>query len=127
MKRRLMLALAPLWVAACSTAPVPEATVVSAPEAPSGGPQQMEFKLASGRYDCDAGQTVVVQRHADDGNRIEVRWKGRSAALERNPSASGLPRYESGASPLVWIDLPWKSFLLDQQSGKPLASDCVAS
>ncbi len=123
MKQRLILASLPLLMAACST--VPETSVVSAPS--SGEPQQMEFKLASGRYDCNAGEVVYVRRDQKDSNRVDVRWKGRKAALKRNPSASGLPRFESPRSALVWIDLPWKSYLLDQKSGKPLASECVAS
>jgi hypothetical protein len=125
MKKAWMLTLAPLWLAACSTTPVPEATVVQAP--PPGEPQQLQFKLASGRYDCSAGEVVYVQRNRGDANQVDVRWHGRKASLARNPSVSGLPRFESDNSPLVWIDLPWKSYLLDQASGKPLASDCVAS
>jgi len=125
MKKGWMLALLPLMMAACSTTSVPEATVVEAP-APDE-PQQMEFKLASGRYDCDAGEVVYVQRNARDHNRVDVRWQGRRAALERNPSVSGLPRFENPGSGLVWIDLPWKSYLLDQKSGRPLASECVSS
>lgn len=124
MKKAWMLAALPLLMAACSTTP-PEATVVEAP--PPGEPQQMEFKLASGRYDCNAGEVVYVQRDKKDSNRVDVRWQGRKASLERNPSVSGLPRFESARSGLVWIDLPWKSYLLDQTSGRPLASECVSS
>jgi len=69
---------------------------------------------------------VDVIRDQKNSNRIQVGWQGRKHALERNPSHSGLPRYERNGSPLVWIDLPWKSYLLDQKSGKPLASECRA-
>ncbi|WP_323002083.1 MliC family protein [Denitromonas sp.] len=114
----------PLWLAACSSAPT--VSVVEAPPADpvTGAPGQMEFTLSSGRYHCDMGQTVDVFRHTDDRNRINVGWHGELVELARNPSASGLPRYESAASGLVWIDLPWKSVLLDDRKGKPLASDC---
>jgi len=123
--RRLLLMMLPALLTACQTARVPEQTVVEAP--PPGQPQQMQFALASGAYHCNAGEVVRVTRHRDDGNRISVSWRGRSHNLERNPSASGLPRYEHPSSAFVWIDLPWKSYLLDQQSGKPLASECRAS
>lgn len=125
MKKRLLLLSLPAVLAACTTAPVPERTIVEAP--PPNEPQQMEFALASGAYHCNAGEVVKVMRSHKDSNLIKVSWQGRSHELARNPSASGLPRYEHPGSPLVWIDLPWKSYLLDQKSGKPLASECRAS
>ncbi|MBT0960117.1 MliC family protein [Denitromonas iodatirespirans] len=113
-----------LGLAACSSTPT--VSVVEAPPADpvTGAPVQMDFVLSSGRYHCDAGQYVDVFRDVDDHNRINVGWQGELVALARNPSASGLPRYESATSALVWIDLPWKSVLLDDRRGKPLASDC---
>ncbi len=120
----LAIVCLPVWLAACSSAP--PASVVKAPPADpaTGEPGQMEFALSSGRYHCDAGQSVDVFRSTEDRNRINVGWHGELVALARNPSASGLPRYESASSELVWIDLPWKSVLLDDRKGKPLASDC---
>lgn len=122
MNRLWTLAALPLLLlAACSTTP-PEAT--NAEVAPTGELQQMEFALSSGRYNCNAGNVVDVVRDARDNNRLAVRWHGRNVALARNASASGLPRFESERDGLVWIDLPWKSYLLDHKSGKPLASEC---
>lgn len=122
--RSIAMASVSLVLAACSSTPT--VSVVEAPPADpvTGGPVQMEFSLSSGRYHCDAGQIVDVFRDAEDRNRINVGWHGELVALARNPSASGLPRYESTSRGLVWIDLPWKSVLLDDRRGKPLASDC---
>lgn len=123
MKRFWTLAVFPLLLAACATPPR-EATVVEAPAAIGGELPQMEFALTSGRYRCSAGDVVDVERDARDVNRLAVRWHGRNVALARNASASGLPRFENASDGLVWIDLPWKSYLLDHKSGKPLASEC---
>lgn len=110
-----------LLLAACATRqPIPP----SVPPAPAEAPQQLAFSLASGTYRCEYGLRVEVQRDPQDANLIQVGWRGTRYSLRRNPSASGLPRYEDAASGLVWIDLPWKSVLLDGKSGKPLASEC---
>ena len=122
LRRLLTLAALPLLLAACSA--TPPATNVAAPATIDGPLPQMEFALASGRYHCSAGDVVDVQRDARDANRLAVRWHGRRVALARNSSASGLPRFESAHDGLVWIDLPWKSYLLDHKTGKPLASEC---
>lgn len=121
MKRFLALAALPLMLAACSTTPPEEAAIVVVP---AGELPQMEFALVSGRYFCNAGDVVDVERDARDINRLAVRWHGRNVALARNASVSGLPRFESARDGMVWIDLPWKSYLLDHKSGKPLASEC---
>lgn len=120
-----------LFLGACTTAPTPPATSSSEPGVldvpPPAEDRQLSFQLASGTYRCDMGQRVEVQRSADDANLIQISWTGKRYRLARNPSHSGLPRFEDSGSGLVWIDLPWKSILLDGESNKPLASDCKIS
>ena len=131
---RVALLTSLLGLAACSTPPTtpsmlsPMSTSPGAIDVPkSAEQQQLEFKLASGTYLCDMGQQVDVVRSVDDSRRIEIRWTGKRYELARNPSHSGLPRFEDNRSGLVWIDLPWKSMLLDGQSNRPLASECRQS
>lgn len=122
--------LAPLLaLAACSTTPpAPSAATGAEPgvlDTPASvDNQQLEFKLASGTYRCDMGRRVDVQRSTGDAHQVQIGWSGKRYQLARNPSHSGLPRFEDEHSGLVWIDLPWKSILLDRDTNKPLASDC---
>lgn len=113
----LALSLA-LFVSACGTQP-------KAPPLSHRG-DQLELALASGNYSCEHGLHVRVEREMRDREnyRIQIAWNGNSYRLERDRSYSGLPRFEDSASGLVWIDLPWKSLLLDGRSNKPLANDC---
>ena len=118
-----------LTLAACSTTPpTPSAGAVTEPgvlDTPaSADNQQLEFQLASGTYRCDMGRRVDVQRPAGNASQVHIGWSGKRYQLARNPSHSGLPRFEDERSGLVWIDLPWKSILLDRDTNKPLASDC---
>lgn len=115
-----------LLLAACTT-PAPLATpgVVDVPGDASSQPSsQLSFKLASGTYRCEYGANVNVERDARDPNLLLVGWNGARYPMRRNLSSSGLPRFEDANSGLVWIDLPWKSVLLDGKAGKPLVSEC---
>jgi hypothetical protein len=88
--------------------------------------QQLKLQLASGAYRCELDQRIDVQRDAVNANLIELAWQGRRHTLQRYDSTSGLPRYEDREKGLLWIDLPWKSVLMDINSGRPLANDCRA-
>lgn len=98
-----------------------------APASAAKGSGQLHLKLSSGLYRCDEGIEIPIERNSGSPRQIVVDWKGERYTLDRNNSASGLPRYEHRASGLVWIDLPWKGMLLDSGSGRPLASECRTS
>ena len=90
-------------------------------------PQQLKFKLASGTYRCEMGKKVEIQRDARNPDSIKVSWQGNRHTLQRYDSTSGLPRYEDRQNGLVWIDLPWKSVLMDSKTGSPIANECKAA
>jgi hypothetical protein len=121
--RNLAVALAiALAVGAC-TSPAPS-SVVDQSNNPGGS---LNFKLASGRFHCELGIEVGIMRDPQNPSQLKVDWNGRTYAMNRNASYSGLPRYENRPSGLVWIDLPWKGILLDSHTGRPLASECTVS
>ena len=92
-----------------------------------GNPQkQLNFVLSSGVYRCELGKKIEIQRDARNPDSVKLDWQGGRYTMHRRDSTSGLPRYEDTKSGLVWIDLPWKSVLLDANSGHPLVNDCKA-
>lgn len=112
-------------LAACSTTGSQQANAADRQEGTKGRQnQQLKFKLASGVYQCELGQRVEIQRDTRNANLIEVNWQGSRHTLQRYASYSGLPRYEDRQNGLLWIDLPWKSVLMDSNNGRPLANEC---
>ena len=111
---------------ACSLFGSQPATSSTRYEVVKGRQQQLNFKLASGIYRCEFGQKVEVQRDARNANLIEIDWQRSHYTLQRYDSTSGLPRFEDRKNGLLWIDLPWKSVLMDTSSGRPLANECKA-
>ena len=125
---RLLFLATPLLLSACTTPPPPPL----AQDAHDGGGAyvhrngQFEFALASGDYQCELGVRLQIGREVRDqvNQSIQMEWNGRSYQLERDPSHSGLPRFEDAAKTVVWIDLPWKGLLLDGRTHKPIANEC---
>ena len=112
-------------LAACSTTGSQQTIDAARQEGAKGRQnQQLKFKLASGVYQCELGQRVEIQRDTRNANLIEVNWQGNRHTLQRYDSSSGLPRYEDRQNGLLWIDLPWKSVLMDSNNGRPLANEC---
>ena len=119
---RLATIAIPLILSACGSSP-PKSPPL-APQAAQNG--QLELTLKSGVYSCEEKIRIQVERKSQHGSntRVNLVWNGNSYRLDRDASYSGLPRFEDASGNLVWIDLPWKSLLLDGKSSKPLASEC---
>ena len=123
-----LIAFSTLLAACATTAPQPSTTSTTAAAAGrDSARQQLSLKLASGVYRCDENLRVEVQRDPRRTNQITLNWQGRRHTLQRYDSESGLPRYEDRQNGLVWIDLPWKSVLMDSDNGRPLANECKAA
>ncbi|ATE61970.1 hypothetical protein [Thauera sinica] len=122
--RLALLAVPMLLLSACTTRPPAPPAASDAGGVLRNG--QFEFTLASGEYHCELGVRLQIGREMRDqvNQRIQLAWNGRSYQLERDPSYSGLPRFEDVANGLVWIDLPWKGLLLDGRTQKPIANEC---
>ena len=114
-----------LLLSACSLSP----PVVESDTGISSQTGQFEFALPSGDYRCEQGVRLALRREMQGriNHRVQLDWNGRHYQLDRDPSYSGLPRFEDTASGLVWIDLPWKGLLLDGRTQAPLANECRAT
>ena len=122
-----LLALTALCVAlsACTTTAPPSPASVAARQ--GSARSQLKLNLASGVYRCEDNQRVEIERDSRHPDSITLNWQGHRRTLQRYDSNSGLPRFEDRENGLLWIDLPWKSVLMDIDNGRPLANDCKAS
>lgn len=114
-------------LAACATMDELSATAATRYQEAKSHPQrQLKFQLASGVYRCELDQRLEIQRDERNADVIRLNWQGNRHTLQRYDSNSGLPRYEDRQNGLLWIDLPWKSVLMDVKNGRPLANECKA-
>lgn len=128
LKSLLGVAVCSSLLTACATREPAPAGGAARPDSPGGNQQQqLHFQLASGTYRCEAGEKLEIRRVERNADLIELKWRSDRFTLQRYDSSSGLPRYEDRQHGLLWIDLPWKSVLMDVKSGRPLANECKAS
>jgi hypothetical protein len=122
--RPIIIAILSTLLGACAFFAPPSSIVAVPQPGMSSDNGQLQFQLASGVYRCELGRSIVVQRGTHDSKVIEVDWQGQHRTLLRYDSTSGLSRYEDRQHGLLWIDLPWKSVLMDARTGRPLANEC---
>ncbi|MBS1229052.1 MAG: hypothetical protein H6R17_2329 [Proteobacteria bacterium] len=114
-----------MLLAACATTS-PQPSAVNAARQ-QGARSQLKLNLASGVYRCEENQRIEIERDPRQTNAITLNWQGHRRTLQRYDSESGLPRYEDRENGLLWIDLPWKSVLMDLHNERPLANECKAA
>ena len=119
-----LITVSSLLAACATTSPPPPTTTASGQ---GGARSQLKLNLASGVYRCEENQRVEIQRDPRRADVITLNWQGQRRTLQRYDSESGLPRYEDRENGLLWIDLPWKSVLMDLHNERPLANECKAS
>ena len=128
------IAILPIVLAGCALFEQRPPSVVAVPQpgiTSEGG--QLQIPLGSGVYFCELGRSVLVRRNEKNTRMIELDWQGvlfrsgKRRTLLRYDSSSGLPRYEDRQNGLLWIDLPWKSVLMNARTGQPLANECKLS
>ncbi|WP_217125745.1 hypothetical protein [Hydrogenophilus thiooxidans] len=87
---------------------------------------QLDLRLPTGVYRCAYGEPLVgIDRSTETNGAVKVHYQGRVHELRREISKSGLPRFSDEAAGLLWIDLPWKSVLLNLRNERPIANDCT--
>jgi len=119
-----LLAFSCLLTACATTSQQPSTATAARQE---GARSQLKLNLASGVYRCEENQRVEIQRDPRRADVITLNWQGQRRTLQRYDSESGLPRYEDRENGLLWIDLPWKSVLMDLRNERPLANECKAA
>ena len=115
-----LIALCGLLTACATSAPPPASAVAQQ----QGARSQLNLNLASGVYRCEENLRIEIERDPRQAKVITLNWQGHRRTLQRYDSESGLPRYEDRENGLLWIDLPWKSVLMDIDNGRPLATEC---
>ena len=114
-----------MLLAACTTTPPQPSAATAARQ--QGARSQLKLNLASGVYRCEENQRIEIERDPRRADVLTINWQGHRRTLQRYDSESGLPRYEDRENGLLWIDLPWKSVLMDLRSERPLANECKAA
>ncbi len=82
-----------------------------------------------GEFRCeDENRKLVVLRvkqHPEKLEKLILNWTGRDRILHAVPTQTGAIRYEGAISQLVYLQIPRKSLLLDNQSMRAVLNECV--
>jgi hypothetical protein len=74
---------------------------------------------------CDAGMLKVLALEGSD--TLMLKWRDKVYILkEHKSSVANVRRYETSAPSLMYLHLPEKSMLFDQQTMQPISTDCRA-
>lgn len=86
--------------------------------------------LKQGVFVCNIAKNydqtqLIVKQHPTKSHKIIINWEGRDRILHNEPTLTGALRYEGAVSKLVYIQTPKHSVLLDNNTMKPVLTDCV--
>jgi hypothetical protein len=106
--------------------PVP-AVVAAIPTLAVAGPEQLlaAAQALVGPYDCEFKQTLSVSKHQVDGY-VVVTFSSRAYTMKPVRSMTGALRLEEVANgPMLLVQIPAKSMLMDTARGRRIVDACV--
>ena len=84
---------------------------------------QVADKVYVGTKACDQGRSVSIQPVADAPGYFNLSMGGQRYLMRPVQTTTGAIRLEDTAQGAVWLQLPSKSMLMSQRSGRRLADD----
>lgn len=103
----------------------------TAPAAPlvldAANPEQMLATAATylGAYDCEFKQTLSISKHATEGY-VVVTFGSHAYTMKPVRSSTGAVRLEEvGNGPMLLVQIPTKSMLMDTARGRRIVDSCV--
>jgi len=67
---------------------------------------------------------MKIVRHPTKPHKVVINWAGRDRILHNRHSVSGALRYEGAISKLVYLQMPSHSVLLDNNTMRPILTEC---
>lgn len=78
-----------------------------------------------GPYDCEFKQTLSISKHAVDGY-VVVTFSSKAYTMKPVRSSTGAVRLEEvGNGPMLMVQIPTKSMLMDTARGRRIVDACV--
>jgi hypothetical protein len=78
-----------------------------------------------GAYDCEFKQTLSISKHAIDGY-VVVTFSSKAYTMKPVRSSTGAVRLEEvGNGPMLMVQIPTKSMLMDTARGRRIVDACV--
>lgn len=103
-------------------------TAAAAPvQIADAGPEQLAAadRVLIGRYDCEFGQRVTIDRHDTHSGYFNLRLGQQSWIMKPVLSSTGAVRLEDVRGAALMIQILTKSMLMDQRKGQRLVDGCV--
>jgi hypothetical protein len=117
--------------AAKTAAKAPAKSAAAPPSVPTLGVANAEQLLAMsqaylGPYDCEFKQTLSVAKHQVDGYLV-VTFSSRAYTMKPVRSSTGAVRLEEvDGGPMLLVQIPAKSMLMDTVKGRRVVDACVS-
>lgn len=113
--------------AAKGTAKAVPAVVAALPTLPAANSEQLVAASQAyvGAYDCEFKQTLSVTKHSVDGY-VVVTFSSKAYTMKPVRSSTGAVRLEEVAGgPMLMVQIPTKSMLMDTARGRRIVDACV--
>jgi hypothetical protein len=86
---------------------------------------QIANRVLTGNAQCEFNQGVMVEPVADKPGLFRVTYKQVAYVMSPQETTTGAVKLEDKRQGVIWLQIPTKSMLMDQNAGKRLVDSCT--